>query len=161
MARMLLKDVRSRASRAITWIWEQEGTPGQRARGVGAGVFCGCFPLFGLQIILSLGVASLLRGNHLLAAAATLISNPFTYVPLYWFNYRVGEALLGNNTAPIMGAINANTLWEHGWSFTGRLLLGSAVVATVLGAVLGLAAYAVFHARESAALPNGSNGSHS
>jgi len=87
----------------------------------------------------------------------------------HWFQRQLSARLLrdlgsaqnSSNTAPIMGAINANTLWEHGWGFTGRLLLGSAVVATVLGAVLGLAAYAVFHARESAALPNGSNGSHS
>lgn len=161
MARMLLKDLRSRVRRAISWVWDQEGTPGQRARGVSAGVFCGCFPFFGLQIILSVGMASLLRGNHLLAAAATLISNPFTYVPLYWFNYQVGVALLGNGQGPALTNISRNSLWEQGWGFSSRMLLGSAVVATVLGAVLGVVAYAVFQARESAALPNGSSGSQS
>lgn len=144
MARMLLQDVRSRARRAITWIWEQEGTPGQRARGVGAGVFCGCFPFFGLQIILSVGVASLLRGNHLLAAAATLISNPFTYVPLYWFNYRVGDALLGEGPGPALNSISRSTLWEQGWGFSSRLLLGSTVVGTVLAFLVGVLAFLVF-----------------
>ncbi|NDD45131.1 MAG: DUF2062 domain-containing protein [Synechococcaceae bacterium WB9_4xB_025] len=151
MARMLLKDVRTRASRAITWVWEQEGTPGQRARGVGAGVFCGCFPFFGLQIILSVGVASLLRGNHLLAAAATLISNPFTYVPLYWFNYQVGDALIGNGQGPALNSISRSTLWEQGWGFSSRLLLGSAVVATVLAILMGVLAFLVFRRNQVSA----------
>ena len=70
--------LRLRLRRSLHWLWAQEGTPGQRARGLAAGVFCGCFPFFGLQIVVSVGVASLLKGNHLLAAAGTLVSNPLT-----------------------------------------------------------------------------------
>jgi len=149
MARML-STLRSKIRRALAWLWEQEGTPGQRARGVGAGVFCGCFPFFGLQIILSVAVASLMRGNHLLAAAATLISNPLTYVPLYWFNYRVGDALLGGSTSATLNGMSRSTLWEHGWGFTSRLLLGSTLVATVLAVLLGLLAFLVFRSRQGA-----------
>jgi uncharacterized protein (DUF2062 family) len=85
--RRLLRLSRLRMRRGVLWLWRQEGTPGQRARGLAAGVFCGCYPFFGLQIFLSVGVASVVRGNHLLAAAGTLVSNPLTYLPLYWFNY--------------------------------------------------------------------------
>ena len=77
------------------WLWKQEGTPAKRARGLAICVFSGCFPLFGLQTFLGLGLASLLRGNHFLAAAGTWISNPITYIPLYWLNYRVGCIFLG------------------------------------------------------------------
>ena len=93
--RRLLRASRHRLRRGLHWLWAQEGTPGQRARGLAAGVFCGCFPFFGLQIVVSVGVASLLKGNPLLAAAGTLVSNPLTYLPLYWFNYLVGDQLLG------------------------------------------------------------------
>ena len=79
----------------MRWIWQQEGSPGQRARGLAAGIFCGCFPFFGLQTLLGIALASVVRGNHLLAAAGTWISNPFTYVPLYWFNYHVGDVSRG------------------------------------------------------------------
>ena len=72
--RRLVQISRRRIRRSIRWLWAQEGTPGQRARGVAAGVFCGCYPFFCLQMILSVGLASALRGNHLLAAAATLIT---------------------------------------------------------------------------------------
>ena len=93
--RRLLRLSRIRMRRGVLWLWRQEGTPAQRARGLAAGVFCGCYPFFGLQIFLSVGVASVVRGNHLLAAAGTLVSNPLTYLPLYWFNYLVGCRLLG------------------------------------------------------------------
>ncbi len=131
----LLRPVR----RALTWLWQQEGTAGQRARGLAAGVFCGCFPFFGLQTLLGIGLASVVRGNHLLAAAGTGISNPFTYVPLYWFNFQLGSWLMGPGPAwPGLAAVQHGDLWAQGWSFAGRLLLGSTVSGGISAAVLGL-----------------------
>jgi uncharacterized protein (DUF2062 family) len=118
-----------RASSLIAWLWAQEGSHGQRARGLAAGIFCGCFPFFGLQTLLGIGLASVLRGNHLLAAAGTWISNPFTYVPLYWFNYQLGCWLLGPGQGwPGLGALQAEGLKQLGWSVASRLLLGSSLV---------------------------------
>ena len=144
----LLPSIRHRTMRSISWLWAQKGTPGERARGVAAGVFCGCYPFFGLQTILSLGVASLVRGNHLLAAAGTLISNPFTYLPLYWFNYQLGCWLLGPNPSPInWNELNRGNLWEQGWMFANRLLLGSSLVGALLSLLLGATAYVLFQRR--------------
>ncbi|WP_233130225.1 DUF2062 domain-containing protein [Synechococcus sp. 1G10] len=39
----------------IHWLWMQEGSHGQRARGLADGVSCGCFPCFGLQTLLGVG----------------------------------------------------------------------------------------------------------
>ncbi|MGB3200701.1 MAG: DUF2062 domain-containing protein, partial [Nodosilinea sp.] len=74
-----------------------QGTSEQLARGLASGVFSGCFPLFGFQIILGIATATLLRGNRIMAAAATWVSNPFTYVPLFTFNYQVGVWLIGGS----------------------------------------------------------------
>ena len=113
--RRLLRLSRIRIRRGVLWLWRQEGTPGQRARGLAAGVFCGCYPFFGLQIFLSVGVASVVRGNHLLAAAGTLVSNPLTYLPLYWFNYLVGCRLLGPGQGGInLAELNRSSLWGPG-----------------------------------------------
>ena len=139
-----------RVQRGLQWIWAQEGSPARRARGLAAGVFCGCFPFFGLQMILSVGVAAMVRGNPLLAAAGTLVSNPLTYVPLYWFNYLVGRRVLGPGSADTeVGDITRSTLWTQGWDFTNRILLGSVVVGTVLALLLGLLAYGLFRRREA------------
>ncbi|GCE64927.1 hypothetical protein OMCYN_00850 [cyanobiont of Ornithocercus magnificus] len=137
--------------RVHNYLWQQGGTAGQRARGLGAGVFCGCFPLFGFQIIFSIVVANLLRGNRLLAAAGTLVSNPFTYIPLYWFNYRVGEALTGSKSLPDLDTISIDKFWRIGWIFSSRLFLGSSVVAVTASISLGLVAYVLFR-RNSAAV---------
>jgi uncharacterized protein len=119
----------------VNWLWAQEGSHGQRARGLAAGIFCGCFPFFGLQTLLGMGLATLVRGNHLLAAAGTWISNPFTYVPLYWLNYRLGCWLLGPGQGwPGAEALRADAFTGLGWSVASRLLLGS----TLVGAVCAL-----------------------
>ncbi|MGK7940480.1 MAG: DUF2062 domain-containing protein [Crocosphaera sp.] len=71
------------------------GTPGYISRGLACGVFAGCFPLFGLQTVIGVLLAVIFRGHKLAAAAGTWISNPLTYVPIFAFNYKVGELLLG------------------------------------------------------------------
>ena len=135
MGRMLRKAHR-RLQRSLQWIWQQEGTPGQRARGLAAGIFCGCFPIFGLQTLVGIGMASVVRGNHLLAAAGTWISNPFTYVPLYWFNYRVGSLLLGQGRQwPGFDALHRDDISQMGWSVISRLMLGSSITGAVCAAL--------------------------
>lgn len=70
------------------------GTSQAIARGLASGVFAGWFPLFGLQTIIGVALAAIFRGNKIMAAAGTWVSNPFTYVPIYYFNFRIGEWLL-------------------------------------------------------------------
>ncbi|MAR07291.1 MAG: hypothetical protein CL862_09340 [Cyanobium sp. NAT70] len=152
----LFASIRQRLKRTIRWLWAQEGTPGQRARGIAAGVFCGCYPFFGLQTIFSIALARLVRGNHLLAAAGTLISNPLTYLPLYWFNYKLGCWLLGTNQSlPDLSELERTNIWAQGWDFSIRLLLGSSVVGAVLALLLGWIAYAVFKRRRISQACNG------
>ena len=135
MGRMLRKAHR-RLQRGLQWIWQQEGTPEQRARGLAAGIFCGCFPIFGLQTLVGIALASVVRGNHLLAAAGTWISNPLTYVPLYWFNYTIGALLLGPGRQwPGFNALHPDDISQMGWSVLSRLLLGSSITGTICAAL--------------------------
>ena len=149
--RRCLRRLNQRCRRWIAWIWQQEGTPGQRARGLAAGIFCGCFPFFGLQTVLGIALASVVRGNHLLAAAGTWISNPLTYVPLYWFNYQLGAALMRGASQPALLTINQASIWDQGWSFTSRLLLGSTLVGLVLAISLGSLAWWLFRKQSASA----------
>ena len=126
-----------RLRRLLAWLWHQEGSHGQRARGLAAGLFCGCYPFFGLQMLLSVALASVVRGNHLLAAAGTWVSNPFTSLPLYWFNYQLGCWLIGPGAGwPGLDDLQAGRIWQSGGGLVSRLLLGSTVVG-VACSVLG------------------------
>jgi len=142
---LVLHRARRQLRRGLQWLWAQEGSAGQRARGLAVGVLLGCYPFFGLQIVISVAIAGLVRGNHLLAAAGTLVSNPLTYVPLYWFNYIVGDWLLAEPLSPTdLSTISAGSLWDQGWDFTARLLLGSTLVGAVLALSVGLLSYRLF-----------------
>ena len=130
------------------WLWRQEGSPGYRARGLAIGVFCGCFPLFGFQTLLGITLASLFRGNHLLAVSGTWISNPITYVPLYLLNYQVGTALLdhgGNNHD--LSQLGWQDIWSQGWIFGSRLLLGSLLIGSLLSIFIGFFVYLILRLR--------------
>ncbi|KZR74519.1 DUF2062 domain-containing protein [Prochlorococcus marinus] len=142
MIQQTLQGISRQLRRWLVWLWKQEGTPGQRARGVAAGVFSGCFPFFGLQTLLGVALASVVRGNHLLAAIGTWISNPVTYLPLYWFNYQVGSSLLdqGQNKFDLT-QLNDQDLWTQGWAFSTRLLLGSSLVGAIAALFASCAVY--------------------
>ncbi len=126
----------------LAWLWEQEGTPGQRARGIAAGIFSGCFPLFGLQTLLGITIAKIIRGNYLLAAAGTWVSNPATYLPLYWLNYQIGSFVLGHwQSNPNLNPTNLNQFWEQGWTFSIRLLIGSTLTGSISSLIIGAIIY--------------------
>lgn len=108
------------------------------ARGAAIGVFFGIMiPV--AQIPASAAVALLTRGNLWIATLATLVSNPFTYGPLYILAYRIGLILLPASTP---GAIPEDfdipvaeaSSWLHNafeWltGIGGPLVLGMAVMA--------------------------------
>jgi uncharacterized protein (DUF2062 family) len=77
-----------------------QGHPHQIARGVAVGTFSGFIPWMGFQILIAIVLAWLVRGNKIAAMALTWISNPVTNLPIFLFNYKVGEWLLGLGQAP-------------------------------------------------------------
>jgi uncharacterized protein len=115
-----------------------QGTPDQLARGMAAGVFAGSFPLFGLQIVIGVAVATVLRGNRMMAAAATWVSNPLTYVPIFAFNYQIGALLLGGGPVETFQHLDSLRSWmDMGTEVSVRLMLGS----TIVGVIAGVATY--------------------
>ena len=117
---------------------KQDGSPFFNAKGIAVGVFCGCFPFFGFQTLFGLFFARVTKGNLLLAAIGTWISNPFTYIPLYFFNYKVGSYLLKTYPDIIFDKeFTIKELWEQGSVFSIRLILGSALVGLLLASISG------------------------
>ncbi|VXD23086.1 conserved membrane hypothetical protein [Planktothrix serta PCC 8927] len=102
----------------------RQGKPEYLARGLAIGVFTGWFPFFGLQIVFGVGLATLLRGHKLLAAVGTWISNPITAIPIYWFNFHIGQWLLGFPTLSLEE--------EQSLSFDNILNLGTDLIIALL-----------------------------
>lgn len=53
------------------------------------------------QIPLSAIAAVLLRANIPVAVFSTLITNPVTFAPIYYFAYRLGNLILGEHSSPV------------------------------------------------------------
>ena len=128
------------------------GNPKVVAKGLAVGVFAGCFPFFGIQSLIGLFLATIVRGSRVAALAATWISNPLTYVPLYIFNYKIGKLLLGteDTVLPTLDIESFTAFKELGSVFAITLLTGSFVVGMILAIVTyfyGLAILERLHSR--------------
>lgn len=105
--------------------------PHKLARGFAAGVFAGCFPFIGLQFIMAIIFAFMIRGNKFTAILGTWISNPFTYVPLFFLNFQVGKLILSffvSNNDLDFSWDSLTELKNAGTEITVTLLFGSMIV---------------------------------
>ncbi|MEA5463078.1 DUF2062 domain-containing protein [Leptothoe sp. PORK10 BA2] len=105
------------------------------ARGLAAGVFAGSYPLFGLQMLIAVAIAATIRGNKIIAAAGTWISNPLTYAPIYAFNYQVGRRILGQSATTSLSNRSPQEWMSIGFDITLALMVGSTVVGLILSII--------------------------
>lgn len=113
------------------------------ARGVAIGVFFG-FLVPVMQIPAAAVVALTVRANLWVAALATLVSNPFTYGPIYILAYRIGASILppvttdnalrNDHAATALQWIVETINWLTG---IGRPLVLGMLLMAVVGAVVG------------------------
>ena len=123
----------------------QNGSPVFNAKGLAIGVFSGCFPFFGFQTLIGVFFAKLAKGNVLLAAIGTWISNPFTYIPLYYLNYKVGSIFFNTSSNEIIEkSLVINDLWKQGRIFSLKLLLGSSCVGFLLALICGSIVFFIY-----------------
>ena len=123
----------------------QNGSPLFNAKGLAIGVFSGCFPFFGFQTLIGVFFAKLDKGNVLLAAIGTWISNPFTYIPLYYLNYKVGSIFFNTSSNKIIEkSLVIDDFWKQGRIFSLKLLLGSSCVGFLLALISGSIVFFIY-----------------
>ena len=69
-------------------------SPHRIALGVALGLFVGWSPALGFHILIVLALSIPLRANKLAALASVWVTNPFTFVPVYYPSYLLGRKLL-------------------------------------------------------------------
>ncbi|MBF0443484.1 MAG: DUF2062 domain-containing protein [Oligoflexales bacterium] len=112
------------------------------AIGISVGFFWGVSIFWGLQIVLAVAFSSLLRGNRVIAAAMTAVSNPLTTIPLYTSCYFIGRLFLFGELEPgtLPELTSLKSLWQQGTDFFMTMLAGT----TLVGLVGGLALFWIF-----------------
>ena len=118
-----LRPIAHRLSHPEIWHFNRRNV----ARGVALGLFVGFVLPLG-QIVVAALLAATARGNLLVAAAATLVTNPFTFPPIYYAAYRTGSFLLGS--------ASGSALADRAHTGATMEALTSASLPTVVGLLL-------------------------
>ncbi len=108
-----------------------QGSSEAIARGLACGVFAGLFPFFGSQTLLAVLLAFILRANKIIAVVGPWISNPFTSVPIYAFNFHIGKWLLNDQTSTEINFHSWQDIKELGLEIIWPLFVGCVAVGLV------------------------------
>ena len=114
------------------WAFTRRGV----ADGLAVGLFIGCTPTMGVQIILTGLAAFLLRVNVPVALVSTLISNPLTAPILYPLQYKLGVWLVGVPSAAELAEFSGAM---RGFMRYARPLWAGSVAMGIVSSVVGWA----------------------
>lgn len=141
--------------RAAAWLTRLRGSPEQIARGLAVGTVVAFTPTIGVQTLLALGLATLLRANRPVSIVPTWLTNPITIPPVYLFTYWVGSHVWPGPSAEEVGhalrvaageIARSDVLALHNQLGTLMALGGDVIVAMAIGGlIVGIGAGAVVY----------------
>ncbi len=102
-------------------------------RGLTLGIFVGLLPLMGIQILFVVFLAVLARVSKISATLGVFITNPFTVLPIYALNLKVGLIITGrfSELNKVSEIKSVGAFAELGAELLFDFLLGSFVVAAI------------------------------
>jgi uncharacterized protein (DUF2062 family) len=110
------------------------------AKGFALGSFIGMLPIPGFQLIVSLGMATLLKLNKKAACIAVFNTNLITGAFVFSFNYWLGKKILGVNPSFIIGdKINyhfISTIFKAGSDVFFSMLAGGILTGLFASAII-------------------------
>ena len=153
-SRPLWARLRAEVRRRFEQLKNEQATPERLGVAVAVGVFCGLSPLIGLQTVLALALAFLLRLNKL----AVLIGLQISFPPLMPFlvlgEIELGELILRGAPLPLtvdrIRGLTGRQIFEL---FFLDLTVGGLIFGVVFGALFGVATTAWIRRRRRARQP--------
>ena len=133
--------VKSKYLRLCAKMVHEKHSPEYIARGWAIGMFCGCAIPFGLQLLVSIPAAFLIKGSKIGSVVGTLITNHFTIFVIYPVQCWIGNRLLGgslsyaeinNALAEVVHERSFSSLMHLGGDLMAAFFLGGALFAAVM-----------------------------
>ena len=111
------------------------------ARGWAIGMFCGCFIPFGIQLVISIPAAFIMRGSKIGATFGTLLTNHFTIFIIYPAQCYVGSLLMGGglswqNIESAMESVLKEQSFSSLWALGPRLVIAFFLGGAILTAIM-------------------------
>ena len=125
-------NIKNRFRELLTTLLSEGRTPGRASAAVFTGIFIGVVPIYGLQSIVAVGLASLFRLNKLLTFAATFVNNFFFQPFLVLFSIATGYLILEGE---LLTLSSPEITEPHLKGFFSYFVFGSIIFGTLLGFV--------------------------
>lgn len=137
-------------------ILHADDPPHPLAMGVAIGIFVMFTPTIGLQMLLVMFLAWMLRANKVVGIPIVWISNPATFVPIFWPCYKLGQWLTGSppkdqawwaslRHPPEEFVAKLGFYWASIWEIIGPLTIGCLLIGTVLAVLSYVISYSVIY----------------
>lgn len=111
------------------------GEPDEIAKGIALGIFIGMTPTFGLQMVIAIFLAYLLKENRLAALVGVWVTNPVTAPVIYAIEYEVGRILLKMPRAALPGELSFGAFADLSYDVLAPLWLGSVIAGILCGSL--------------------------
>lgn len=123
-------------------LFSHKESPKRRAQSVALAAFMSFIPLYGLQTILGVFLAFVLRLNKLLVIVLINIITPYPLVPLIiYFSFKIGGWFV---STPTQVDKNESFSWQLLQENLTQYLVGGTLLAVVMGTLLGGLSYPLF-----------------
>jgi uncharacterized protein (DUF2062 family) len=112
------------------WKWNKKSI----AKGFAVGLFCAFLPV-PIHMLLAGILAVTFSANILLSLLVVWVNNPITFVPIFYFTYKLGASIIGIEMDPEF-EFSFGYLMDNLWSATLALWVGgfiTSIVASTLG----------------------------
>ena len=131
-----VRSVRAWIRRAVDGLIHLHGSPEEVAWGLAVGLFVAMTPTIGLQMVMAVFLAGLLRVNSAAAAAGVWVTNPLTAPFFYSITYYVGAKILGHQASVVAHhGVDLRVLWEAGSHVFWACMVGGGVVGLALALI--------------------------
>jgi hypothetical protein len=109
-----LTKIRPHLKRAVDEIRHPESNPQTTAFSMSLGMFVGILVPIGFQSVAFIILFALVRYNFIIACAVSMITNPFTVIPLYFIAIKIGEFIINVNFPwKYFDDFMEDPLWEY------------------------------------------------
>lgn len=105
------------------------------AYGFALGIFISMTPTLGLHAILSIALAALLKKNKIAAVLGTIINNPLTLFPIYYYAYRLGAWILQDPHPKNLRPESLKDIFHLGKELMLPLWIGGILIGLAAGAI--------------------------
>ncbi len=126
-----------------------DDAPSRIALALAVGVFISCTPFYGLQTLLSLGIATLFRLNKVATITGTWLNLPWFAPLVYGLALHIGSLIVpdpqGIDAEALAGLLrtSAGLSWANVAQLLRDVSLALLIGTTVVGVVAGVATYVV------------------